>query len=539
MSFIFATSHLPETRVRRPDHLEEEDDEEGMQQPPPRAGGVRAFSHLPAKEETADPAGPLSQRGAQSLGRQFQRSEPGDTSTPHADGIAAAKASGVFDVVRQQINRDGSPHFMDEAGNLRPRDEAHQQDSPAPRDARTPQFGAGAPPRPVRSAGKAADVYSSRSPRAPSSASEDTRPWHAPAITPEDLDPQHFDDADDDDGSHSALKGRPGAHDLLYRIHGASQPKSEFQDLLYRFSGSPEEAKEHNRGFYQNVADTRNAKAELPASAAPPPASPAKSTKRHSEDRPLGYKEKKAPPPPRMVFDEVGPSWFGNPADLSSQASAMGLDYAKQANPTLAQVRERTRSLGTGDIYVYSGHGGRVGDEAMLAAHGKADTGKQEAPISYDRKSIWGDSYKQAGTGYSVGQLKDDIAQSAQGAPMMVFVSGCVVSAKDMSKLNDAGVPMVVSAGGKAGERDAPIQMKTFMDVLTKGGTVNDALKAVNEIVDRDNRSKLDEEDMQKPFTAVFKDGINGDCTLEDLRRHNARINEERKAGMKKEPAKP
>lgn len=109
-----------------------------------------------------------------------------------------------------------------------------------------------------------------------------------------------------------------------------------------------------------------------------------------------------------------------------------------------------------------------------------------------------------------------------------------MVSAKDMSMLNDAGVPMVVSAGGKAGERDAPIQMKTFMDVLTKGGTVNEALKAVNEIVDRDNRSKLDEEDMQMPFTSVFKDGLHGHCILGDLRRHNARINDERKAGMKK-----
>ncbi len=75
--------------------------------------------------------------------------------------------------------------------------------------------------------------------------------------------------------------------------------------------------------------------------------------------------------------------------------------------------------------------------------------------------------------------------------------------------------------------------MKTFMEVLTKDGTINDALKAVNEIVDRDNRSKFDENAMQKHFTAVFKEGITGDCTLEDLRRHNARINEERKAGMK------
>jgi hypothetical protein len=127
--------------------------------------------------------------------------------------------------------------------------------------------------------------------------------------------------------------------------------------------------------------------------------------------------------------------------------------------------------------------------------------------------------------------LKDDLSQSKKGAPMMVFVSGCVVSAQDMSKLNDAGVPMVVAAGGKAGERDAPMQMKAFMDVLTKGGTINDALEAVNKMVDQDNRHNVEQ---QKPFTAVFKDGVNVDCTLEDLRRHNARINEAQKAAVKK-----
>ncbi len=495
------------------------------------SGGVRAFSHLPAKRLAADPAGTLAQRGAQAIGRQFQRTEPEGAGAPHEDGISAAKASGVFDAVRQQFNRDDSPHFMDDDGNLRPRDETRQQDSLFPRDPRSPQGGAGAPTRPAWSAGNAAD--SSRTPRTSSLAPDDTRPWYLPPITAEDLDPQNHDD-DADAGSHPSPKDRPEVHDLVYRTPGASTPKPGLQDLVSRYNGSPEEAKDHNRGFYQNVADTRNATTQIPASAATPPASPAKPTKKPSGGRPLGYKEKTPPPPPRMVFDEVGPSFHGNPADLSSQASAMGLDYAKQAHPTLAQVRERTRSLGTGDIYVYSGHGGRVGDESFLAAHGEADAGKKETSISYDRKSVWGFSYKQAGTGYSVGQLKDDISQSTKGAPMMVFVSGCVVSAKDMSKLTDAGVPMVVSAGGKAGERDAPIQMKTFMDVLTKGGTINEALKAVNEIVDRDNRSKFDEEDMQKPFTAVFKDGINGDCTLEDLRRHNARINDERKAGMKK-----
>jgi|GEM_PF-3382820 len=281
MSFLFASSHLPETRVQRPDDLEDEEDDV---QPMLHSGSVRAFSHLPQPvraqadadslwrsgivpipPRSATPTSPAPSRPGdlddppppeRALSHQLQRTGSEAPGTPPADGIAAAKASGVFDVVRQQFNRDDSPHFMDEDGNLRPRDQTRQQDSPAPRDARNPQFGAGAPPRPAWGTGHAAaaDASSSRSPRAPSSASEDTRPWHAPAITPEDLDPQHFDD-DDADGSHSAFKGGPGAHDLVYRIHGESQPKHEFQDLLYRFHGSPEEAKEHARSFSQNVAD--------------------------------------------------------------------------------------------------------------------------------------------------------------------------------------------------------------------------------------------------------------------------------------------
>jgi hypothetical protein len=95
------------------------------------------------------------------------------------------------------------------------------------------------------------------------------------------------------------------------------------------------------------------------------------------------------------------------------------------------------------------------------------------------------------------------------------------------------GVSVAISAGGKASERDAPGQMKAFMDVLTKGGTINDALKAVNEIVEQDNRHKFNEENIQEPFTAVFRDGINGDSTLEDIRRHNAQVNEERKNAKK------
>ncbi len=265
MSFIFASSHLPETRVQRPDELEDEDDDV---QPMLHSGGVRAFSHLPAKRAAADPAGQgqLSQRGAQALGRQFQRTEPEGPATPPADGISAAKASGVFDAVRQQLNRDDSPHFMDEDGNLRPRDEARQQDSPAPHDPRSPQFGAGAPPRPAWSAGHAAGADSRRSPRAPSSASEDTRPWYMPPITREDLHPLGLDD--EAGSAHSAPKGRPELNDLVYRTHGAPPPKPEFNDLVYRFNGSPEQAKEHARSLLQNVADSHGSTPQLVA--APP-----------------------------------------------------------------------------------------------------------------------------------------------------------------------------------------------------------------------------------------------------------------------------
>ncbi len=300
MAFIFSTSHLPETRVQRPDELE---DEEEDVQPMLHSGGVRAFSHLPAKRVAADPAGQFSQRGAQALSHPFQRTEPEGPGTAPEDGISAAKASGVFDVVRQQFNRGDSPHFMDEDGNLRPRDESRQQDSPSPRDPRGPQFGAGAPTRPAWSAGHAAAADSSRNPRALSSASDDTRPWYIPPITPENLDSQHLDDADAA-GSHSAPKGRPEVQDLVYRTQGKSPPKPGFQDLLYRHQGSPEEVDDHRSDYSHNAASAREMTTVADVPQQPPPSAPpaqtsqslSKSEKRHSEDKPLGDKPKKSPP---------------------------------------------------------------------------------------------------------------------------------------------------------------------------------------------------------------------------------------------------
>lgn len=173
-----------------------------------------------------------------------------DLRTQATDGVTAAKASGVFDAVRQQYNNGDSPHYMDEDGNLRPRDEARQQDSPAPHAPRSPHFGAGAP---------------SRSPRTPSATSDDTRPWYMPPITPEDLASQHKDD--EATVSHSALNSRPEAHDLVHRTPGASTPKVGLQDLVHRYRGGPEEAMKHRGDHLQNVADVHGASPQMAANA--------------------------------------------------------------------------------------------------------------------------------------------------------------------------------------------------------------------------------------------------------------------------------
>ncbi|MDB6003381.1 MAG: hypothetical protein JWR15_368 [Prosthecobacter sp.] len=242
---------LQSISVGAPSNLPEREEEDNMQ-PMLRSGSVRAFSHLPVKQEAGYPAGPLSQRGAQALGRQLQRTGIEEAGARPEDGISAAKASGVFDVVRQQFNRDDSPHFMDEDGNLRPRDETRQPDSPSLHGRRSPQGGAGAPPRPAWSTGHAASANSSRSPLTPLPDADDTRPWYLPPITPENLDPQHFDE--DDAGSPSVLKERPEVHDLVYRTAGESPPKPGLRDLLYRLNGSSE-ASDHHSGYFQKAAD--------------------------------------------------------------------------------------------------------------------------------------------------------------------------------------------------------------------------------------------------------------------------------------------
>ena len=104
-------------------------------QPMQRSGGVRAISHL-EEPVRRDSSVPLSQRGVQAMGRYVQGVKPTGPSTPPADGVAAAKASGIFAVVRHQYNQGGNEHFMDENGQLQPRNESRSLASPSPRAKR-------------------------------------------------------------------------------------------------------------------------------------------------------------------------------------------------------------------------------------------------------------------------------------------------------------------------------------------------------------------------------------------------------------------
>jgi hypothetical protein len=234
------------------------------------SGGVRAFSHLPAQRLVADPAGPLAQRGVQAIGHPFQRMETQDAATPHEDGISAAKASGVFDAVRQQFNRDDSPHFMDEDGNLRPRDEVRQQGA------------ADAPPRTEWGTGR--DDDASQPPHPQTHASNDTSPWHRPPVTHEDLRSLGFDEGAS--GPHSTFAGSPLLDDIVSRPRSGSTPGPLLNELVYRYNGNPEDAKKQNWSLYQNAAGTAQT-AQLLAARADAPAK--------NEEQPQGP----GSPPPR------------------------------------------------------------------------------------------------------------------------------------------------------------------------------------------------------------------------------------------------
>ena len=110
MSFLFASSHLPE--VKRP---EEDEEEEEYMQPMRWSGSVRAFSHLPVRDNPAASTGPLSTRPATPVGRPRPHDDPeadvetdDDQDTFHAPG----PDSDHDDDTRSHEYQDDSPWHM-------------------------------------------------------------------------------------------------------------------------------------------------------------------------------------------------------------------------------------------------------------------------------------------------------------------------------------------------------------------------------------------------------------------------------------------
>jgi|GEM_PF-2284532 len=256
MAFIFSTSHLPETRLRRPDHLEEEGDEDGITLPP-RAGGVRAFSHLPVPRPQPDRSGPLSTRPAIPVGRTRTSVDP------EAD-IGTEEDRDADHVPGQDSNHDHDDvTHAHEYGNDTPWHMPRLTAQAQPPQVRDEDQNGPSLNRPVRDSSfddaPHADRSTSttRSSGLPPSAQDLSNAFHSPAPD------SPAGEAPAQDNSPAMLRGRlfekrlpPG-----FRAQGTGPlpslaDKSAYHDLVYR-PGSAEDERHQAGGFFQNVADTR------------------------------------------------------------------------------------------------------------------------------------------------------------------------------------------------------------------------------------------------------------------------------------------
>ncbi|OYW73033.1 MAG: hypothetical protein B7Z37_23190 [Verrucomicrobia bacterium 12-59-8] len=246
MAFIFSTSHLPESLVRRPDRLEDEEEDDVMQ-PMPRAGGVRAFSHLPVRDNPAASTGPLRAdsprvgpapippRSATPVGRPRPYVAPeadiktdDDQDTFHAP----VPDSDHDDATRSHEYQDDSPWYMPRitAQDLPP--QAHDED-----------VGRSSLNRPVRDSGFD-DAHSAER-------STSTTRDNGFSPSPQDLrDAFHSPtgEASAQDNSPTLPRGRIFEKRLPPGLRGQSSgqfqslaDKPEYHDLVYRSSSQEDE----------------------------------------------------------------------------------------------------------------------------------------------------------------------------------------------------------------------------------------------------------------------------------------------------------
>jgi hypothetical protein len=272
MSFVFASSHLPESK--RPQDEEEEEDV----LPVLRSGGVRASSHLP-QPVSRDPAAP----GAPSpAGRSSWATEPQVDAAPEPDDETGSPFSSGHGTAE-----DTSPWYLPKLTHeyLRAQGEGSGEPEPEPGFGKPAPDGRGAS---HGSFGPAPSLQGSHdSAAAPDRATPPRGLWFQGRPSPGSAAP-----------AMPSLANRPEISDLLYRRPpqdadapdrgrpGRLADRPEAHDLLYRFKGSPAEAKARDRSLFRNVADTQGAKPQLTAGAAPAP-SAANATPKPSKQDPV------------------------------------------------------------------------------------------------------------------------------------------------------------------------------------------------------------------------------------------------------------
>ncbi len=264
MAFIFSTSHLPETRVRRPDHLEDEEDEPSAarqtaagspkgersestrMQPMPRAGGVRAFSHLPQPVRAqAYFSDPLSTRPATPVGRPRPHTEPDDDKDT--------------DLAPESDYEDDRPWHMPRitAQHLPPQTHDENVDAPEPRSASARPW-----EKPVRDTGFGATGPADRS----ASRYQATSSSHEPQASHDDFhSPEQGSTPFQNDSfsmSHERLPARPQPPGWQADLDStSSETPQRHLDSEYGASGKPPSLVQHTASSdatFESPASTNN-----------------------------------------------------------------------------------------------------------------------------------------------------------------------------------------------------------------------------------------------------------------------------------------
>ncbi len=226
--------------------------------PMPRAGGVRAFSHLPMRDNPAPSTAPLREDSP----RGEIAPIPPRSATPSTSGSPMAKAqddapppeadSAPEDAPAPQDHADERPWYMPRitAQDLPPQDHPEDAHAPAPKpwENTTRSSGFDAAPH--------ADRCTSSNGFSPSP--HDLRDaFHSPVPR------SPVGQAPAQDSSPTLPRGRIFEKRLPPGLRGQSSgqfqslaDKPEYHDLVYRPSSAENERHQDN-GFFQNVADTR------------------------------------------------------------------------------------------------------------------------------------------------------------------------------------------------------------------------------------------------------------------------------------------